>query len=180
MRRTVEEWAKQKETAWSVCQTHNLAQLWEIGGQCASVLVDSVARRGGRIVQKSYWNVFDLVLSSTRDWFLRELEEHSATWFSMPEGPGPRPSSCSTSTDHRWREKRRRHLLIQENALATNWTCEVYIESLGNFVGEVLFPVLWQPHPVRLHWNMWHRPCSKSWTIWSSNGRIKMLNRGVQ
>ena len=32
MRRTAEEWAKQTDTAWSVCQTHDRAEFWEIGG----------------------------------------------------------------------------------------------------------------------------------------------------
>ena len=140
-------------------------------------------------MQNSYWNGLDLVQSSTRDRLLRQLEEDrpSAIWFSMPEGPGPRPPRCFTTTDHRRREQRRRHLLIQANtvaviqrALTTNWTCQVYTESLGHVVGEVLFPVLSQPHRVRKHGNMWHRQCSKSWTVWSSNGRIKKLNRCVQ
>ena len=31
-----------------------------------------------------------------------------------------------------------------QRALTANWTCEVYIESHGHFVGDVLFPVLSQ------------------------------------
>ena len=45
--------------------------------------------------------------------------------------------------------KRRRHLLTQKNtvaviqrSLATSWICQVYIETVGKFVGAVMLPVL--------------------------------------
>ena len=39
MRRTLDGWAKQKQTAWSACQTHSRVHLWELGGVKASLVV---------------------------------------------------------------------------------------------------------------------------------------------
>ena len=118
MRRTVDLWAKQKQTVWSACQTHNRVPLWELGGRRDSVLGCSVAQKGGHVVPNSCWNGFDLVQSSTKDRLLRELEldRPSAIRISVPEAPGARPSNCSAPVDHRWREKRRRHWSIQKSA----------------------------------------------------------------
>ena len=107
MRRTVEENGPSRKKPHG--QSARLASVVSCARR-TGVLVDSVGKRGGHVVQKSCRKGFDEVESSTRDRLLRKLEEDrpSATWFSMPEVPGPRPSSCSTSTDHRWREKHRR------------------------------------------------------------------------
>ena len=73
----------------------------------------------------------------------------------MPEGPGPRPSNCSTPTGHRWCEKRRRHFQRAR-------VCEGYIESLENSVGALLFPVSTVCDCKEVSW---HCQCSNSWKV---------------
>ena len=67
MRPKVDLWAKQKQMARSACMSHNRVQLWELGG-C------SVAQKRGLVVQKSYWDGFDMVLYATEGKLLREVQ----------------------------------------------------------------------------------------------------------
>ena len=63
------------------------SRLWNLVHAAKVILVVPLPKNGGRVVQKSYWN--DLVLSSTEDDLLRELDRPSALWISVPEEPGP-------------------------------------------------------------------------------------------
>ena len=109
LRRTVDRRAKQKQTEWLACQTHNRVQLWEVRGHRESVVGRAVTRSGGHVVQKSFWNGFDLVQSSTEDKLLLELEQDipNAILDLHARGAGTAPFQLT-------RERRRRNLSIQK------------------------------------------------------------------
>ena len=122
MRRPVELWAKQKQTAWSACQTHKRVQsvvgTWWTSRKCSSLFSCSKgwSRRAEIILG---WICH--VLTSTEDNLLRELELDRP---SALGGPGPRPCFCSGALNHRWREKRLCLLSIQDMCACSTPTCD--------------------------------------------------------
>ena len=113
-RLTVELWAKQKQTAWSACQAHNRVQ---------SVVMILVVRPKMVVVQKSCWNGCDLVLSSTEDDLLRELDRPSALWISVPEEPTPATFPLSWSSGSSLARCASSLVSMQKCVPAVNPTC---------------------------------------------------------
>ena len=114
------------------------SRLWNLVHAAKVILVVPLPKNGGRIVQKSYWN--DLVLSSTEDDLLRELEldRPSALWISVPKEPGPATFPLSWSSGSSLARCASSLVSMQKcvpavirHALTALWGCEVYNVFFG-------------------------------------------------